>query len=49
MDEDTEDAAWAQLECEQREYSELLANDPGYEQWAKQLNEERDNEICSES
>jgi phage anti-repressor protein len=39
MDPDTEDAAWAQLECEARQYHQLLANDPGYEKWIELINE----------
>lgn len=49
MDEDAEAAAWAQLECEQRHYNEILANDPGYLLWAERNDRERNHEICSES
>ena len=33
MDEDTEQAAWAQQELESRELQEQLAADPGYLDW----------------
>lgn len=48
MDPDTEQAAWAQLENESQHYSEILANDQGYEIWSNERNEERTHEIFSE-
>lgn len=49
MDEDTEAAAWAQLENEAQHYQEILANDPGYYEWIERNERERINEIFSES
>jgi len=44
MDPDTEDAAWAQLECEAQHYNEMLAADPGYADWLNKFNQtEYDN------
>lgn len=48
MDEDTEAAAWAQMENEGRHYNEILANDPGYHEWIDRMNQEFENEIRSE-
>lgn len=47
MDPDTEDAAWAELELEGREYNEILANDPGYHEWIERTTQEYENEIRS--
>ena len=49
MDPDTEEAAWAQLECETRQYNEILANDPGYQMWVERMNQENEREIFCES
>jgi hypothetical protein len=49
MDPDTEEAAWAQLECEGRHYNEILASDPGYHEWIERIEKEKHSEISSES
>jgi hypothetical protein len=37
MDEDDEAAAWAQMECEARQYHYLLGQDPAYLEWLEQF------------
>lgn len=37
MDDDTEQAAWAQLELEGRRLQEMLTADPGYLEWLESI------------